>query len=86
MHLHCWRDPSTSTGMDPGTGTNRNPIGHFSSSLAKKLGQGLDPSVDIFPLLISLSPILILPRIALGLFGNWKYSNRLLCCFYRCAC
>ena len=81
MQLYCWRHPSTSMSMDPKTGPSRNPIGHCFSSLAKKLGQGLNPSVDVFPLLISLSPILILPRIALGLFGNWKYSNRLLC-FY----
>ncbi len=53
-------------------------MGGAAARYQKKLGQGLYPTVARFPFLIFLSPVLILPRIALGLFGNWNYLIRFL--------
>lgn len=51
-------------------------MGSAAARYQKKLAQGLYHTVARLPILIFLAPMVVLPRIALGLFGNWKYFFR----------
>lgn len=53
-------------------------MGNAAARYQKAMGQGLYSSIEKLPLLIFLSPLVVLPRIAFGLLGNWRYLIRFL--------